>query len=119
MAQIEITDAIAYEGNAYQYAMEDGVGTYLVPCIEAHTADGGTFTFPNEVHTTWDDRGGAGLHARFDIMKGHEIAAEVKRRGWIDGDHWQDVTGFVDTRSYEQKCDDEYERECMERAGWR
>jgi len=90
--QIQIKEAIAYEGPAVQYTGEDGYPTAIImPVLVAVARDGRWFQLPNGIKRVWDD-GDLYVSPRFNICKADEMAAAINDRKFINDEHWVEVS---------------------------
>lgn len=98
--KIKIKDATAFEGPAVQYTGDDGYpAAEIMPVLVAETADGRIFQLPNKFSVKADDQGWMYTEMRFSLYKAEEIASAVRQRGFINAEHWAQVTE-EDMRDY-------------------
>ena len=92
--QIQIKEAIAYEGPAVQYTGEDGYPTAIImPVLVAVARDGRWFQLPNGIVRVYDDEyGDVHVRTRWNICKADEMAAAINDRKFINDEHWVKVS---------------------------
>ena len=91
--KVQIKTAYGFEGPAIQYTGDDGYPTAeILPVVVAEAADGRMFQLPNSFAVKYDDEGDQYTEMRFDLRKARQIADAALTRGFINAEHWVEVT---------------------------
>lgn len=91
--KVQIKTAYGFEGPAVQYTGEDGYpAAVILPVVVAEAADGRMFQLPNGLSVKYDDEGDQRVDLRFNLCKARQIADAALTRGFINADHWVEVT---------------------------
>ena len=100
MAKVAVVRADAFEGPAVQYCGEDGYpAAYILPVLTAKGRDGKLYQRPNSFKVDYDEEGFQVLKVGFDIAKARYMREVIFDRGWIESDHWVEITD-VDLKDY-------------------
>ena len=91
--KVQIKTAYGFEGPAVQYTGEDGYpAAAILPIVVAEAADGRMFQLPNSLSVKYDDEGMQHTELHFNLFKARQIADATLTRGFINAEHWVEVT---------------------------
>jgi len=104
-----VTSTEAFEGPSIQYIAEDGYPIGHVVAVLIARADGRLFQLPNSFEVFFDDEGFQCTRVRFDLREARRIAAKVEARGYIDLEHWVELSeaelrAYVSAPLYRGDC---------------
>ena len=87
-----IDTAQAFEGPAYNFIGDDGYPTAIIIPVIVASHKGKMWQFPNGIQTKEDPDGFAYVLPRINLMKATQIADKCCSNGFIDSDHWVEVS---------------------------
>lgn len=98
--KVKVAKVNSFNGPAYQYRGDDGFpAAVIIPVLTVKGEDGKLYQLPNQVTVGFDDEGFQIVRLRFTLTKAHEIQDKIFNQGFIESDHWVELTE-TDLREY-------------------